>query len=383
MSLRFTFLSSCRGGWGGSEELWSRGACELASRGHEVIAFKYGVERSQPRIRTLEACGVPIRDVGFLLYPQAACRILRPWIAVPDPLEFYVQRRLRRFKPDLCIVCQGENFDGVHLANACHQSGFPYVLICQKASDISWPENAQHRLGEAAFRNAQFVYFVSDHNRKLTERQLGFALPAWKVVRNPLLFAHRGSLPMPKISQDTLRLACVARLNINDKGQDMLLELLHQEHWRKRNLEVTFFGDGLHREALEACAGYLGLKNVNFAGHVSDIESIWREHHALVLPSRAEGMPLVALEALAFGRPCILTPTGGNSELLADGRVGFLAPSIDVPGLNDALERFWRSRDRLEEMGAASTAYAWEFVGREPGQVLADELLALTSGDKS
>ena len=52
---------------------------------------------------------------------------------------------------------------------------------------------------------------------------------------------------------------------------------------------------------------------------------IWAEHHALVLPSRFEGMPLVVVEAMLCGRPCIVTDVGGNAELIRDGINGFLA----------------------------------------------------------
>jgi glycosyltransferase involved in cell wall biosynthesis len=142
----------------------------------------------------------------------------------------------------------------------------------------------------------------------------------------------------------------------------MLLDVLSQERWRRRSIQVTFVGKGVHREALEGCANYLGLKNVTFTGHVENIEQVWRDHHALVLPSRAEGTPLAAIEALSCGRPCILSPAGGNRELLANSNAGVLAKSASVEGLSDAMEEFWERRSQAQEMGQSALGLAKSFL---------------------
>lgn len=62
----------------------------------------------------------------------------------------------------------------------------------------------------------------------------------------------------------------------------------------------------------------LCLTNVAFLGHVENVEDVWAKHNALLLPSRFEGMPLVVVEAMLCGRPCIATDVGGNSELIQE-----------------------------------------------------------------
>ena len=94
---------------------------------------------------------------------------------------------------------------------------------------------------------------------------------------------------------------------------------------------------------------HLGLTNVEFAGHQNNIEEIWRKHHALVLPSRFEGMPLVVVEAMLCGRPCIATDVGGNRELVRDGINGFLAKAPTVELLDEAMNRAWDNRGRLRK----------------------------------
>ena len=69
----------------------------------------------------------------------------------------------------------------------------------------------------------------------------------------------------------------------------------------------------------------MGLEKVTYGGFTEDVESIWASHHALVLPSRSEGLPLVVVEAMLCGRPAIVTDVAGNAELIQDGVSGFVA----------------------------------------------------------
>src|SRR5437660_2890227 len=131
------------------------------------------------------------------------------------------------------------------------------------------------------------------------------ALPNAMILRNPfnVPYAPRADWP----DGDRVRLACVARLLPAEKGQDVLLRVLARDAWRARPISVTFFGDGPHRDGLAAMAAHLHLTNVSFAGHVDDAGAIWRDHHALVLPSRCEGLPLALVEAMLSGRVPIVT----------------------------------------------------------------------------
>ena len=122
------------------------------------------------------------------------------------------------------------------------------------------------------------------------------------------------------------------------------------------------------------------LTNVDFRGYSNDIDAIWAEHHALVLPSRFEGMPLVVVEAMLCGRPCIATDVGGNRELIRDGVNGFLAKAPTVELLDEAMNRAWECRDRLQGMGNQAAADVRQFVSRDPSEDFARELETLVEG---
>ena len=119
------------------------------------------------------------------------------------------------------------------------------------------------------------------------------------------------------------------------------------------------------------------LKNVSFGGHTSDVEAIWREHHALILPSRIEGLPIVIVEALLCGRPCIVTDVAGNAELLEDNMTGFVAKAPTAEFVDEALERAWARRGDLEMMGREGARRVREEIPRDPAAVFATELLDL------
>ena len=286
-------------------------------------------------------------------------------------------RRLRGIAPDFAVISQGENFDGLHYAEACRSVGIPYVLICQKASDLNWPPDSLRGAMTRAFQGAHRVYFVSEHNRALTERQLARRLVNAEVVRNPFLTDAAEALPYPETDSEGFRLACVARLFLVEKGQDTLLAVLAQEKWRRRNLTVDFYGQGIHREALERAGEMLGLHNVFFRGFTPDITDVWRRHHALILPSRAEGLPLALVEAMMCGRLGIVTNVGGNAEVVEDGKTGFLAAGMDAASLEDVLERAWDRRDEWESLGLEAAKSIRQIVPSDPCGVFADKLITV------
>jgi glycosyltransferase involved in cell wall biosynthesis len=107
------------------------------------------------------------------------------------------------------------------------------------------------------------------------------------------------------------------------------------------------------------------------------VGSIWASHHALVLPSRYEGLPLSLVEAMLCGRPSIVTNVSGNTELLEDNVTGFVAAAPMPTFLDEALERAWARRADWQAIGAAAARQVRELVPSDPAGVFADELLAL------
>jgi glycosyltransferase involved in cell wall biosynthesis len=382
------FMTSCQETWGGSEELWAGAAERLAARKMRIAATRScAIDYDHPRFRRLLAAGIPLESLQFettatgrlgRFLRRAFRRVSRLWrSAEPSNPQL---AKLKAWNPAVALISQGCTYDGmagINLVSLCDAAQIPYALVCQKSSEITWPSDRNRDYLQGAFERALRVFFVSRHNLDLTEKQLGRTLPNAEVVRNPFMVNTRQPLPWPRLQDGVLRLACVARLWVLDKGQDILLAVLAAEKWKRRRIEVNFFGAGDNARALEEMAAMLGLECVHFRGFSNDVEQIWRDHHALVLPSRAEGLPLALIEAMICGRIGIVTATGGSAEVISEGITGFLARHPTVEGLDEALERAWQSAGQWEAMGRQASHSIWNHFPEDPCGVFAEKVVAL------
>ena len=136
------------------------------------------------------------------------------------------------------------------------------------------------------------------------------------------------------------RLVCVGRL-CEQKGQLLLVEAVALLARRGVPFELVLAGDGDMRAPIEALVRERSLdRQVRITGWISGARV--REEilaaRALVLPSFAEGLPVVIMEAMALRRPVISTYVAGIPELVRDGKEGWLVPAGDVDALASAMQ---------------------------------------------
>ena len=120
------------------------------------------------------------------------------------------------------------------------------------------------------------------------------------------------------------------------------------------NLEYRLVGAGPQEKELRQLVGDLGLeKEVLFLGPFAEdqVASQYRQAHLFMLPSVAEGLPVVAQEAMASELPVVATVVGGVGELLVHGETGLLVPPKDAQALADGLQQLIDSRDTWQELG--------------------------------
>ncbi len=119
------------------------------------------------------------------------------------------------------------------------------------------------------------------------------------------------------------------------------------------DFELVLAGDGELRSPVEAAITRLGLQDrVRITGWISAAEVLKEIDRArvFVLPSSAEGLPVVIMEALARGRPVISTFVAGIPELVHPGESGWLVPTSNGPALAEAM------REALQADSATLTA---------------------------
>lgn len=207
------------------------------------------------------------------------------------------------------------------------------------------------RLGDK-IRASDFVVAISSFGRSQLYRWVEQShWPKVKVVHcglEPAFHAVAPSAP-PEVQ----RLVCVGRL-CEQKGQVLLIQAVHQLILQGLSFELVLAGDGEMRPDIEALIDQFGLcDHVRITGWVSSdqVRSEILAARAMVLPSFAEGLPVVLMEAMALRRPVITTFVAGIPELVRDGVDGWLFPAGDVDGLAHALRECLQTPiERLTQM---------------------------------
>jgi len=201
--------------------------------------------------------------------------------------------------------------------------------------------------------DARFVATVSEFSRSQLYRWSSHA--DWRKIHVvhcgvDELFLGAGPQPVPAVA----RLVCVGRL-CEQKGQLLLVEAAARLKAEGRAFELVLAGDGELRAPIEEAVRRQGLEGtVRITGWLSN-ERVREEilaARALVLPSFAEGLPVVLMEALALGRPVLSTYVAGIPELVVPQRSGWLVPAGDVEALTAAMREVLDAPPaRLEELG--------------------------------
>lgn len=362
------FISTIDGvAWGGSEELWSRTALRLVGDGVPVGASVQSWSPTPARIAELAKAGAKIkpRTSSQPLWRRVLNKIFP---SGKTPIVTQVEQLLAAMPPALVVLSDGGAFHPIDLLELCASKKLPFVTISHVNHEDVWPNDELARRYRTVLPHAQACFFVSNANRLLFEKQIGYELTNAEVVRNPCNVDATANPAWPILAATgPLRLACVGRLHPPSKGQHLLLEALADPAWRGREWCLTFYGEGPMRESIERLVQRFGLaERVRLAGHVDAVQKIWAENHVLVMPSRYEGLPLAIVEAMLCARPVVATDVAGHSEVIRDGVTGFLADAPTVCSMKKALERLWEHRTDLENMGVAAAASIRELMPPDP-----------------
>jgi glycosyltransferase involved in cell wall biosynthesis len=271
--------------------------------GVHVHRFRYAPDRAE----------VLAHRGGLLAAARSATRVP----LIPLFLVAYVWsawREARRVRPDV-IHAHWWFPGGLAGAIASRLTGVPLVVTVH-GSDLHLP---MRRLGRAVLRRAAVVGTVSEALQGSVRERFGVDADVLRMPVEPMrVSAVRFDDPPP------LRLVAIGR-NAPEKGFDVLVRALDGI-----DAELDIYGTGT-----ESLSG----GRVRGHGPVSrgELAAALVRAHALVVPSRNEGLGLVAIEGLSTGTPIIATAVGGLVETVEDGVDGILVPPDDVDALAGAL----------------------------------------------
>jgi glycosyltransferase involved in cell wall biosynthesis len=206
-------------------------------------------------------------------------------------------------------------------------------------------------------RRARFVVAISEYCRVRLALAAGMA--SWdKIVIGRCGLALEDFTPDARFDAANLDFICIGRL-CPQKAQVLIPRAIAQVKGEFPALRVHFVGDGESRAAVEAAIADCGVQgNVVLHGWQGNdrVKELLTQSRALLLPSFAEGLPVVIMEALALGRPVISTYIAGIPELVDEG-CGWIVPAGSVDAMAEALRAAARATPgELEAKGREGRA---------------------------
>lgn len=296
------------------------------------------------------------RPVAFLKTMATALRMgMRADRAWPYHLVYLLEackalQWLEQDKVDHVHAHFGGN--SAEVAMLIHLLGGPkYSITVHGSEEFDKPEFIHLGL---KIQHAVFVVAISSFCRSQLFRATPYA--NWKkikLVRCAIEPRFHHNVP------DTLppepRLVCVGRL-CEQKGQLILLEAANQLKLKGINFQLVLAGDGEMRDEIEHQIDQKNLRQqVRITGWINSdqVREEILNARAMVLPSFAEGLPVVIMEAMALKRPVISTYIGGIPELVQPGLNGYLCPAGNVDALAALMETCLGASDEtLNQLGA-------------------------------
>ncbi len=277
----------------------------------------------------------------------------------------------RRARPDIVHVHAGIGWEGHAAVRAAQAAGVPVIRTEHLPYLLTDPaQRDEHR--DSSSMLARLIC-VSDAVRD-THRAAGVDPDLIDTIHNGVA-PHR-----PSRSRAALRgewglgdapvLLMVGRF-AEQKGHALLLDALPAVRAVYPDVIVLLAGDGPLLIPTARSISARGLAgSVRMLSNRSDVADLMTLADLLVLPSAFEGLPLVALEAMAAGLPVVATVAPGNAEAIEDGVTGRLT-AADAPSFADAIVSMLADRDTLATIGTAA-------IERQQARFSADRMIAET-----
>jgi glycosyltransferase involved in cell wall biosynthesis len=180
-----------------------------------------------------------------------------------------------------------------------------------------------------------------------------------KVVVLPLgvdVEAFRPRRVLPRDLAEPYRLLSVGRLSA-PKGYPLLIESVLLLRGRGRSVRLTLVGEGPERATLEKLIAVRDLGDcVRLAGACNHdrLADYYESSDAFVLSSFLEGVPVVLMEAMAMGLPCVATWITGIPEIIERDVEGLLVPPANASAIADAVERLMEDPEAARQLAAAA-----------------------------
>jgi glycogen(starch) synthase len=328
---------------GGAEVFGAQLVRALRARGHEMVVVTSHDYLGLPS--QAEYHGIPVHRFPF----RTAMR------SGDAGLLLEARRQLvdlkRRFKPDVVHV-NGVN-PSVLLHLQTEEAHRARALVRVNTELGPGLGAGPQTLMRHALRAADWVTCVSAAVMRQVQQWMPEVGARSSVIYSGLDLSSQPPAPLPFREPVVL---CLGRL-VPAKGFDLVLTAFASVRQRCPHARLVMAGDGAARPDLERQAAELRLDGaVEFLGWVrpQSVPALLETATVVLMPSRREGLPLVALQAARAGRPIVAARVGGLPEIVKHEQTGLLVPPEDSRALGEALATLLDQPEMASRMGRAA-----------------------------
>ncbi|MCB0478354.1 MAG: glycosyltransferase family 4 protein [Crocinitomicaceae bacterium] len=221
-----------------------------------------------------------------------------------------------------------------------------YVDYCLKPEEL--PKNLYYRIAKFSYAKLDHVYACS-HGLKEFYSKSSIQFPQGiDVIQHGFDYPDVDTREEPR---DRKIVTIIGRV-IPRKGHVLVLEQFQKVMDQFPDVLLRIVGDGSDLALLKQMVKQKGLeKNVEFTGFQSNVHYYYQNSDVVLVPSYAEGLPLVIFEAYNHSKPVIAFETIGPAEAVEDGRTGYLVPPFQAEVFADKIIQLLKDEVAIERYG--------------------------------
>ncbi|MBI2410341.1 MAG: glycosyltransferase family 4 protein [Candidatus Kerfeldbacteria bacterium] len=268
---------------------------------------------------------------------------------------FQLMRLLKRWRPD--IVHTHLFFSDVWGAAACKLAGVPVLVSTEHNINRDF-NRTKLVFKRKAYRKCDAIIAISQAVKEYIVELDSKNQCKVRLIYNGIDLSRFSAKKTPTMLHQPPVISIIGRLE-EQKGHAQAIAAFAQV---KGAVDLHIIGQGSLQLALEQQVQQIGLKNrVQFLGQRIDIEQVYADSDIIFIPSRFEGFGLVAVEAMAAGKPIVASRVDGLAEILQHEKTALLVDMQQPKTVAQQIDRLLAEPTLRAHLGATAKQDAQRF----------------------
>ena len=347
------FISLMAGSpWGGSEELWYKTALCAAGKGWRVGCAVYHWQNKEVKMDVLKDIGVAVQYL-----PNKGRTKNNFFERVQNKISKARTRQILRSLPvdeyDIVVVSQGAFETTTATWKNFYNRLHKYIVLYHNYKEHEVLKGEKRLAVQNWVQQASLNLFASRRIIGVLEKNSEIEVRNSDILLNPISFpTPPTSRPYPSLQNGNYCFVMLAALEVWRKAQDNLINALSSEKWKQRNWVLYLYGDGKDKLKLYELIRKNGMdEKIFLKGNTNDVQPVLQNAHLLLQITHIDAMPLSVVEAMAIGRPVVVSKIGDMPYWVTENENGWISDNASVEQIDFTLENAWQHKDDWDVMG--------------------------------